>query len=130
MIALTLAVAAAFAAQDAADTVEELRNQLKDEAANVRIRALRELTKRKASEAAEEVIVLLKDPEWDVRYSCIGALEAFADRDSAPLLKELFRDNETTVVLAAVRTLGNWGIDAAYEDMISLLKHAKPEIRQ
>jgi hypothetical protein len=127
-------ISAAFAMvlllQDPEKQVEELRRQLKDDAANVRVRAVRELTKLGARDAAADIRPLLKDSSWEVRYFSILALTQFEEKEAADDVRGLLADPEPTVITAAVAALYAWQIDAALDDLVPLLRHKSEDVRQ
>src|SRR5437773_12468775 len=124
MRALILIATFLFAQDPEPDSrIGELRGQLKDETANVRGRAVRELTKLNAKETAPDIRPLLKDQDWEVRYFSLLALTQFDDRESAPAVKELLRDPEPNIIVAAAAAHAAWSTDAGLEDLGPLLKH-------
>src|SRR5437867_8704290 len=118
MLTLLLSLSLSSVSQDPdpAARLAELRTQLKDETANVRVRAVRELTKLNAKETAPEIRPLLKDAEWEVRYFSLLALTQFDDREAVGAVRDLLKDPKPNIIVAAAAAVAAWGSDAFLDD--------------
>lgn len=111
----------ALAALDAAPTEKQLDERLAGADPQVRAAAVRELLRRKGTEAVSAVAPLaLQDPDDSVRIAVLDALGELKKPAALPPLERAFAENEGPVQQAAARAMWTIGGDAAADSLARL----------
>ncbi len=109
-----------------ADTL--LLAKLKSAKAEVRAAALRALTARKSSDAAQHIVALLADPDVRVRRAAALAAGELRARDSAPRLLALASDSDPATRAACLISLRILNVGHAVDVAAAALEHEETQL--
>lgn len=106
------------------DLVTDLRSTL----ITKRLRAVRELGKRKYAAAVEPLSYVLNDRSRDIRCAAIEALFQISPKNLSELVIPLTKDKSADVRLRAARALSACNDDETFEALVVLLYDIKDEV--
>ena len=103
---------------------------LRDEDANVRRNAAKDLGKIGDKRAVEPLIAILEDPDWRIRSDAVLALGKIGDKKAVDPLIDALKDKDSSVRRMAAETLGKIGDERAVEPLIAALRDKNLDVRK
>lgn len=130
--AVRAAVVRAVSSAGEGDAVDILLTALKDEAAAVRVEALRGLARFGRPDVFDAVALHLDDRDLHAAYAAVNAIGNLGDARGIPLLERIAEDEarDLGVRVEAVRSLGRLQAQGSAGALVDLLSRAEPDVRR
>jgi HEAT repeat protein len=103
------------------DNLRALRDVLKSNNSEMIHFALEMIESLEAKEAAQDVLLVLTNPDKTIRAAAISTLSALGDKNALTNIAELLGDESSHVRAAAVKTLGRLGDENVYQTIVPFL---------
>lgn len=116
--------------QNHSDIMGVLDYSLNDKNPFVRNVAVRLVAKSGDESFFDRLVLLLKDPDWNVRYDVVWALYRIGGRNAVPYLIGALKDKGYHVVFATARLLGFLEDPAAVNPLIGVLNSGHFRVRR
>ncbi|MHC4695772.1 MAG: HEAT repeat domain-containing protein [Planctomycetota bacterium] len=120
----------ALTALDAAEAIPLAEGALEDEAASVRLAAVRAIYRLVGLEGANALTRVLHDKDEDVRRRAVTCLGWLGHEPLAFKLVSLLQDKSASVRLATLEALGNLKSPTVLDDVIELLDDADDSVQR
>lgn len=130
--AVRAAVVRAVSSAGEGDAVDILLTAVKDEAASVRVEALRGLARFRRVDVFDAVALHLDDSDVHAAYAAVNAIGSLGDARGIPLLERIADDDirDMGVRVEAVRSLGRLHAHGSAGALVDLLSRAEPDVRR
>jgi HEAT repeat protein len=102
---------------------------LKDDADHIREAAVQALRARGPEKALREIAPLVADASFDVRHAAIETLRAIGGPEVNALVRGFLTHEDDTVIVDALRILGDGDDIEGTREIGNLLVHASPQVR-